>query len=111
MQINPLEFNDRVEFGNYQTVINETNGNTENVFVKAFSRWFGYRQQTLNQQYTLLGNKISNTKVIAIRHDPQVTEQMIAKIRNVEFNIISISADDRLARDTYDLITLQKREK
>lgn len=108
MAINPLEFNDRVDFGNYKDVINKVNLNKTSVFVKSFSRWFGYRQQTLNQQYTLMGNKITNTKLIAIRHDPLVTEQMVAVINGMEYKVISISSDDRSARETFDLLTLQK---
>lgn len=111
MAINPLEFNERAEFGSYQVVTNEINGNQTNTFVPAFSRWFGYLKQSLTQQYTLMGNKIVKTKLIAIRHDAAVTEQMIVKIGNEEYNILPINSDDRAARETFDLLTLQRIEK
>lgn len=38
MAINPLEFNERVDFGNYKDVINKVNLNKTSVFVKSFSR-------------------------------------------------------------------------
>lgn len=108
MAINPLEFNERAQFGTYETGINEINGNQTNVFVPAFSRWFGNQTQSLNQQYTLLGNKMTDMRLIAIRHDTSVTDQMAVKIGNDEYNIVLISPDNRIARETFDLITLQK---
>ena len=108
MAINPLEFNERAAFGSYQVVTNEINGNQTNEFVAAFNRWFGYRTQSLTQQYTLMGNKLVDTKLIAIRHDDAVTKQMIVQIGNDEYNIITISSDNRAARETFDLLTLQK---
>ena len=88
MAINPLEFNERAAFGSYQVVTNEVNGNQTNTFVTAFNRWFGYRTQSLTQQYTLMGNKLVDTKLIAIRHDDAVTKQMIVQIGNDDYNCL-----------------------
>lgn len=108
MAINPLEFNERIEFGGYNEGDYDDNGNAIKTFVVEFSRWFGYRTQSLNQQYTFLGNKVTDTKLIAIRHDAAVNDQMIARINGEDYDIILISSDDRAARETFDLITLQK---
>lgn len=109
MTINPLEFNNRAEFGVEGTIdYNPNNGNPIKGFKSSFSRWFGYMNQSLNQQYTLAGNSITNTKLIAIRHDDAVTDQINVKIGTDIYKIILISSDDRSARETFDLLTLQK---
>lgn len=111
MAINPLEFNERADFGNYQVGDYDDNGNPTKAFVPEFSRWFGYRTQSLNQQYTFLGNEVTDTKLIAIRHDSAVNDQMIVRIGDADYSVILISYDDRAARETFDLLTLQRIEK
>lgn len=54
MQINPLEFSERCEFGTNGFKTSENNGNRIPEFQPKFSRWFGWRNQTFNQQYALL---------------------------------------------------------
>ncbi|CAH1857509.1 phage head closure protein [Convivina intestini] len=111
MAINPLEFNERCEFGHYETKPNPKNGNKNNVFIPDFSRWFGYRTQTLNQQFTLLGVNKQHTKMIAIRHDDKVNEQVKVRIKGIVYDVVLISSDDRSARETFDLLTLALPEK
>lgn len=109
MAINPLEFNERAEFGVEGTTgYNPKNGNPTKGFMPAFSRWFGYINQSLNQQYTLAGESITNTKLIAIRHDASINDQLNVRIGGDVYKIILISSDDRSARETFDLLTLQK---
>lgn len=109
MAINPLEFNERAEFGVEGTTgYNPKNGNPQKGFVASFSRWFGYRTQSLNQQYTFMGNSITDTKLIAIRHDDAVNKSLNVRIGQDVYDIILISSDDRSARETFDLLTLQK---
>lgn len=111
MTINPLEFNERAEFGTIKTGYNPKNGNPTKDFVVSFSRWFGYRTQSLSQQYTFMGNAITDTKLIAIRHDDAVNKSLNIKIGQAIYDIILISFDDRSARETFDLLTLKKVSK
>lgn len=109
MAINPLEFNERAEFGVEGTTgYNPKNGNAIKGFVASFSRWFGYRTQSLSQQYTFMGNSITDTKLIAIRHDDAINKSLNVRIGQDIYDIILISSDDRSARETFDLLTLQK---
>lgn len=111
MAINPLLFNQKVTFGTYSVDDYDENGNQTQTFKPAFTVWCGEQRQTLNQQYTLLGSGISNTKLIAIRHGNQLIKGMVAQINGLMFDIVNISLDDSIAHDTFDLITLVAHDK
>lgn len=108
MQINPLEFNERCEFGVNTTVISKNNGNRTTEFQPKFARWFGWRTQTFNQQYALLGVTKTVTKQIAVRHDPAITPDMMVRIDGVIYRFVLFSPDNRSMRETYDLLTLEE---
>lgn len=111
MAIDPLEFNERADFGNYQVGDYDDNGNPTKTFVPDFSRWFGYQMQNQIQKYTLMGNGITDNIVISIRHDPLVKEEMAVRINEDLFIIKVNNSDKRAARETFDLLTLQRIEK
>ncbi|MBC9119374.1 phage head closure protein [Fructobacillus fructosus] len=111
MLINPNEFTDRCEFGFIDSVPNETNGNMVDEFVPKFSRWFGWRNQTFNQQYQLLGVTQTDTKQIVVRHDKEITPDMRVRINDVIYQFVLFSPDNRSLRDTFDLLTLKEVEK
>ncbi|MDD9138315.1 phage head closure protein [Fructobacillus sp. CRL 2054] len=107
MQINPLEFTDRCEFGTYKTVPNPKNGNPVPTFTPKFSRWFGWRNQTFNQQYQLIGVTDTDTKQIAVRHDGAITPDLRVRIKDVVYQFVLFSPDNRSMRETFDLLTLK----
>ncbi|GIC69566.1 phage head closure protein [Fructobacillus tropaeoli] len=111
MQINPNEFTERCEFGYVDSVPNETNGNPEDKFTYSFSRWFGWRNQTFNQQYQLLGVTKTDTRQIVVRHDPEIKPNMQVRIDGVVYRFVIFSPDNRSLRDTFDLLTLKEVDK
>jgi SPP1 family predicted phage head-tail adaptor len=108
MQINPLEFNERCEFGVNDYKPSPKNGNNVPTFKPKFARWFGWRTQTFNQQYALLGVTKTVTKQIAVRHDPAITPDMMVRIDGVVYRFVLFSPDNRSMRETYDLLTLEE---
>lgn len=111
MQINPLEFSERCEFGYMQAKPNGVNGNKKETFVPAFKRWFGWRNQTFNQQYQLLGKTNTETRQIAVRHDKKINTDMRVRIDGVIYYFVLFSPDNRTMRETVDLLTLSKVQK
>ncbi|KRN77494.1 hypothetical protein IV67_GL001549 [Weissella minor] len=91
----------------------DANGQKLEEFVSEFKLWFGYRQQTLNQQYTLEGLDIKKTKLIAVRHSHKIKESMYCQIDDDLFKIVTLSADERngTGLNSYDILTLQLIEK
>ena len=110
MKVNPYQFTERVEFGTLEPGEMDANGQTEgDVFKPKLKVWFGHRQQTLNQQYTLEGLNVKYTKLIAIRHNNDIEEDMYAKIKGRLYQVLKVSADERNGNglNTYDILTLQ----
>ncbi|MBX4172560.1 phage head closure protein [Weissella viridescens] len=110
MKVNPYQFTERVEFGTLEPGEMDANGQTEgDVFKPKLKVWFGHRQQTLNQQYTLEGLNVKYTKLIAIRHNNDIEEGMYAKIKGRLYQVLKVSADERNGNglNTYDILTLQ----
>ena len=109
MKINPLDFNQRATFGvNRTTGNNPKNGNPIKGFTPSFSRWFGFQKQSMNQRYTLEGNGVTDTVVIAIRHDLAVKKTFDVKIGDDVYSIYDISPDNSAGYNKFDVITLQK---
>lgn len=106
MAINPLLFNQKATFGTYGVGEYDDNGNQVETFNAEFTVWCGEQRQTLNQQYSLLGSNITDTKLIAVRHGNEFRKGMLAKIKDELFDIVNISLDETIAHDTFDLITL-----
>ncbi|WP_419155236.1 phage head closure protein [Weissella minor] len=113
MKINPYQFTERISFGYLDQGDEDENGQATSEFKPDFKVWFGYRQQTLNQQYTLEGLNVRNTKLIAIRHNSKVVEGMYGQIKENLFQVLKISSDERNGNglNTYDILTLQDVEK
>lgn len=109
MKINPNQFNKRVEFGFLNEDDYDANGQVVSSFKPVFKRWFGYRQQTLNQQYNLEGLGIKNTILIAIRHCKEIQEGMYCQIDNKLYRILTISSDERTGNglNAFDVLTIQ----
>lgn len=106
MEINPLEFVDRCEFGTKGYKVNENNGNKVKTFVPKFSRWFGWRNQTFNQQFQLSGVTKTDTKQIAVRHDDSINSDLLVRINGRVYRCLVFSPDQRSMRETFDLLTL-----
>lgn len=108
MAINVILFNDRASFGTYEVGDYDDNGNQIQVFNTKFTVWCGKQNQSLNQQYALLGSNITDTLLIAIRHGQSIDRGMVVQLNGKLYNIINISVDNRIGLDVYDLITLRE---
>ncbi|GAK31968.1 prophage protein [Weissella oryzae SG25] len=113
MKINGLEFNQRCEFGTFQNTDYDVNGQMKQEFVPEFKVWFGYRQQTISQQYELEGLGESEIKIIAIRHNSEIKHGLYCKIKDDLFMVATNSSDERVGNglNSYDVITLRRVEK
>ena len=107
----PSDFRLRAEFGAIETVENEYTGSDETVFVPKLSLHYKPHTRTLNQQYLAGQNGLLDTRVIVIRHNKKVTENMLVKIDGVVYTIELISPDENLGVNKYDYITIRKNNK
>lgn len=101
--------NKRAEFGTYTEQINENTGMSQHTFQPSFSLWFGNYTQTIQEQLTLTGNNITDSKMIVIRHNDQVNGTYIVRIDESLYKVSNIASDDGI--DSFDVITLVKHGK
>lgn len=113
MKIDGLEFNQRCEFGKINDTEYDVNGQMKRDFVPDFKVWFGYRQQTISQQYELEGFGENETKIIAVRHNPKIRHGLYCRIKDELFMVATNSSDERVGNglNSYDVITLRRVEK
>ena len=105
----PSDFNKKVTFGTVKTVQNPDNGSMKKTFVKAFSLWYASKTRTLNQQYQIQGTSLENTKVIVVRHNPEVEVIKMVQIGDVMYDLVGYSPDESNNYNTYDFVTLKRR--
>lgn len=107
----PSDFRLKAEFGSIDTVENEYTGSDETVFVSKFFLHYKPHTRTLNQQYLAGQNGLLDTRVIVIRHNSKVSENMLVKIDGIVYTIELISPDENLGVNKYDYITIRKNNK
>lgn len=105
----PSDFNHKANFGTVKTVQNPDNGSMKKTFVKAFSLWYAPKTRTLNQQYQLQGTSLENTKVIVVRHNPEVEAIKAVQIGDTMYDLVGYSPDESNTYNTYDFVTLKRR--
>lgn len=106
----PSDFNKRVAFGLTESVKNTNTGSIRKQFVEKLKLWYAPKTRTLNQQYQLQGTSLENTKVIIVRHNPELEAYTLAKIGDVQYDIASISPDETNKAVAYDYVTLKRSE-
>lgn len=107
-RIQRSDLRNRAEFGIFDYCEYDVNNQRTKRFNAKSERWFSYREQTLNQQYTLEGLKIKNSMLIAIRHDDSIEEGMFCKIGEKIYRIVTIMYGEGLGTNVYDQLTLQR---
>lgn len=73
-----------------------------------------FYQRSQNQQYALLGTKLEDTIVVAVRSQYHVDKKMKARLdddKDKIYRIVTISRDDSHDLRRYDLLTLQAIKK
>ena len=109
--LNPSRMRFRLTFGKDNQPTGEINPNTgeqEVDFKPLFTRWAGKWTLTQSQALTLAGANIRDAMVFFIRHNEQVTSDLIIKHGPNTYVIDSISYDDGLGPNGFDLITCHR---
>lgn len=100
----------RCQFGVYGNgEMNPNTGAPVYQFVPQFSLWFGEYSQTINQQITLTGDNLTDTKMIVVQHNEQVNQQQLVKIGDTLYRINNVAGDDEV--NSFDVITLVRYQK
>lgn len=97
----------RVEFGTYSYVPDDTLEGGHEEFKPTETVWCGEYTNTQSQTFDNLGTHVNADLVLAIRHNPDVNKKLSAKYKDHEYKIIAINSDDRL--NAFDLVTLQDK--
>ena len=103
----------KATFGSIKTVSTDTlEGSTEE-FVPERTLYCAFYQRTQNQNYQLLGTKLEDTIVIAVRSRAKVDNSLLVRLNGhkATYKILSIARDNTRFPDTFDLITLKDIEK
>lgn len=105
--INYARMRFKLEFGKNEPTgkKNPNTGKAIKGFNPHFTKWAGLWTLTQNQQITLAGAGIKDAVVFFIRHNTQVTSDYLIRKGSKIYTIDSISYDDGLAPDGFDLIT------
>ncbi|WP_270320921.1 phage head closure protein [Levilactobacillus brevis] len=108
--INPSRMTFRIAFGHDADTgeVNPNTGTPIQQFSADFSCWAGQWSLNVQQQLTIAGAGITNAVVFFIRHNPAVNETLQVQRGSDLYKIDSISADDGLPPDGFDLITCHR---
>lgn len=110
MKLPISRLNHLIDFGVTEQVDTGTINGTTTQFVPKQHLHCAFYQRSQSQQYSLLGTKLEDTIVVAVRSQYQVDKSMLAQIDEndeVTYRIVAISRDDSHSLQRYDLITLK----
>lgn len=108
VQINPADFNKKVQLGDVETETNEHTGAGYAGFVPKINVWFASKTRSLSQSYQLQGTLLENSRTIIIRHNQAVEKLKLAVIDNVQYDIVNYSPDETSNIIRYDYLTLKR---
>lgn len=110
MKLAISRLNHLIDFGVTEQVDTGTIDGTTAQFVSKQRLHCAFYQRSQSQQYSLLGTKLEDTIVVAVRSQYHVDKSMLAQIDgdvDVTYRIVAISRDDSHSLQRYDLITLK----
>lgn len=99
----------RVQFGTVKSVPNRNTGDSDETFVPQFTVWCGEYQNSMTQQYTLLGNDQQDNITIVIRHNSKVNSTLECEYNGVLYDVVAVNSDDQI--NAFDTVTLKKSSK
>lgn len=106
------DFNKTVKFGTVKSITSEINGSIIQKFIPQMSLKYASKMRTLTQQYTILGTRLEDTRMIVIRHNKTLQDKLIAMLPDGQYyDIVGISPDDSNNIITYDIVTLKLNQK
>lgn len=109
--VNPARMTFKLEFGKQKATnnINPNTGEAIKGFIPDFELWAGQWSLTTDQTISLAGAGIKNAAVFFVRHNISLNESMqVRRDKTTVYQIDSISFDDGLPPDGFDLITCHK---
>lgn len=111
--VNPARMFYRLEFGHLKAGdhINPNTGKGTKEFAPEFTRWAGKWTPSQSMQLSFAGANITNAAVFIIRHDASIDTNYHVRLGNKEYTIKSISYDQSMAANAFDLLTCQEVEK
>lgn len=113
MKLAVNRLNHKIEFGTVKSIPNENTGDYDTEFVPSLTVHCAMYQRSQTQQYALVGTRLDNTIVVAIRSRDTITDQLKARFvgETGVYSIADISKDASGLPVGYDLVTLKKTEK
>ena len=111
--VNPARMFYRLEFGHLKAGdhINPNTGKRAKGFAPEFTRWAGKWSISQSMQLSLAGANINNAVVFFIRHDESIDTSYHVRLGKKEYTIKSISYDQSMVANAFDLLTCQEVEK
>lgn len=108
--INPARMRFKLEFGKNEPTgkKNPNTGKAVKGFNPHFTKYAGLWTLNQTQQITLAGAGIKDAVVFFIRHSNKVNDEYLIRRGQNIYTIDSISYDDGLTPDGFDLITCHK---
>lgn len=110
MKLAISRLNKIVEFGKPHTTQTRTIEGSKTDFKVVKTIHCATYQRTLAQQYQLIGTKLANTIVIAVRSQAKVDDSLQVRFKGETrtYRIVNISRDESHNYPRFDLITLSK---
>lgn len=110
MKLAISRLNKIVEFGKPHTTQTRTITGSKTEFNVVRQLHCAIYQRTLAQQYQLVGTKLANTIVIAVRSQANVDDALQVRFKGdaQTYRIVNISRDESHNYPRYDLITLSR---
>lgn len=110
-KLKPSNFIGKVEFGTVKSVPNKNTGQKVPSFIPSTNQMrYAPRSRSITQSDSIFGTNIQETKIIAVRHNESLTENL--KVRFVKtgkvHDIKYISSDESNTPVSFDYITITK---
>ena len=110
-KLKPSNFIGKVEFGTVKSVLNKITGQKVPTFLVSTNQMrYATRSRSITQSDSIFGTSIQETKIIAVRHNESLTENL--KVRFVKtgkvHDIKYISSDESNTPVSFDYITITK---
>lgn len=110
MKMAVSRLNHLIDLGVSELVDTDTIEGSTAQFVSKRQLHCAFYQRSQNQQYELLGTKLEDTIVVAVRSQYRVDKSMLAQLdgdQSTTYRIVTISRDESHSLNRYDLLTLK----
>jgi hypothetical protein len=108
----PANFTERIELGKANHIRNPNTGASDLTFVKELGPFLcAPYVRTMHQNFQLLGTEFSDTRQVAVWHNPSVTTSLqFAKIGSQIYDLVQVSPDQTGSPNKVDILTLKPND-